>query len=502
MSISSPAERIRKGIEHHRAGRLSEASECYLEVLDRMAEHPDARHLLGLIAHQSGMHDQAIDLISGAIRINPSIWAYHHNLGDVLRKVGRLREACDAYRQAVQRKPDHFTTHYALGLVLQQLGEPDMAVPHFWRALTLNPEAPDLHHRLGVMLGRKRRLDEAANLLRQAEARAPGAAPVHYDLGIVLAATGLLADAEAKVRRAIAIDKEFAPAHCLLGALCLNQNRLDDAEAAYRRAVALAPADSATARRLAVVLERRGANEDAIAIYRALIEREGDQPELQFYLAALGSAPVPASAPQSFVVDLFDGYAAHFDRHLAHLGYRTPQLLFDAVAKAAGDRRLDILDLGCGTGLCGPLVKPLARTLRGVDLSPAMLEIARARNVYDSLDVAELVEALRAEAGSLDLVLGADVFVYLGDLSPVFGAAATALRPSGLFAFSVEAELEGDGYALDTTRRYVHTLPYLERLAARYDFEIEGADIATLRMQAKQPVDGYIVVLRRSSRPD
>ncbi len=170
-----------------------------------------------------------------------------------------------------------------------------------------------------------------------------------------------------------------------------------------------------------------------------------------------------------------------------------------AVAATRPQKRLDILDLGCGTGLCGPLLRPIAGTLCGVDLSPAMIEKAKARGVYDRLEVCDLVQALRKMPRSFDLLVAADVLIYFGDMMPTFEAAAEALRPGGLFAFTVESG-NVDRYELEQkTRRYVHSKSYLQRLASMFGFKEESFEEIVIRMNAGVPVAGYLVLLRLPS---
>jgi len=157
---------------------------------------------------------------------------------------------------------------------------------------------------------------------------------------------------------------------------------------------------------------------------------------------------------------------------------------------------LSVLDLGCGTGLCGPLFRPLAATLAGVDLSPAMIDKARRRGVYDRLEVGDLVTALRRAPGAADLLVAADVLVYVGDLAPVLSAAAAALRPGGLFAFSVE-EHSGAGFTLLPTRRYAHSAEYVNSEAARVGLEVIHLHGAIARTENGRDVPALIIILRR-----
>ena len=177
--------------------------------------------------------------------------------------------------------------------------------------------------------------------------------------------------------------------------------------------------------------------------------------------------------------------------------YQTPALLFDAIAPFAPAGNLDVLDLGCGTGLFGPQLRPLARTLTGIDLSSNMLKKAEQRRLYDHLICGDIAEFLETQSHAFDLAVAADVFVYIGDLSRVFRGVRGALRDGGLFGFSVEATDEGD-FVLRTTLRYAHSVPYLEKLARDHRFVLERVEARVIRQEHEVDVNGYLAVMRCS----
>jgi predicted TPR repeat methyltransferase len=172
-----------------------------------------------------------------------------------------------------------------------------------------------------------------------------------------------------------------------------------------------------------------------------------------------------------------------------------------AVETALGPGRgdLDVLDAGCGTGLCGPLLRPYAQRLVGVDLSPAMLQRAELRACYDSLAPADLPAYLEEALQQFDLIAAADVLCYFGDLSPVLTAVGTALRPGGHFAFTVEhlQEDEAAGLRLNRHGRYSHTAGHVAAAAGAAGLSVVRSDGAVLRMEAGEPVAGLVVLLRR-----
>ena len=170
----------------------------------------------------------------------------------------------------------------------------------------------------------------------------------------------------------------------------------------------------------------------------------------------------------AYVARLFDDYAARFDAHLAgELGYRGPELIAAALDRLDSRRFSRCIDLGCGTGLAGAALRERVDTLIGVDLSPRMIAKAREARLYDSLEVGDAVAFLGSPAArSADLIVAADVFAYIGDLSPIFEAVARALANGGWLAFSVETR-EGEGYRLGPAMRFAHSDPYVREAANR-----------------------------------
>jgi predicted TPR repeat methyltransferase len=255
----------------------------------------------------------------------------------------------------------------------------------------------------------------------------------------------------------------------------------------------------------AEALQSLGRSAEAVDAYgEALALDPSDAHGAALCLANLGARVAPKSAPRAYVKTLFDQYAPNFDRHLVEtLGYRGPQILGDAVEKAAPGRIFaHALDLGCGAGLFGATFREKARLLTGVDLSPAMIaqardKKARDKNLYDRLAAADLVEFLLAEpeAGA-DFAAAADVFVYIGDLDPVFSAVAGALTPGALFVFTAQQGDE-EGFNVGADRRFSHGRAYLAACADRAGFAVVEISAASTRRDRGVDTPGWLAVLRR-----
>ncbi len=353
--------------------------------------------------------------------------------------------------------------------------------------------------RIDCGAARRRKLDDALAECRRALAADPDDAEAHTSLGRLLRHLGRLDEAVAANRRAIALAPDRAEAHNELGNVRLELGWLDGAVAAYRRAVGLRPDFAQAHNNLGWVLQELGKLDEAVAAHRRAIALKPDDESFRYMLDALTGGR-PDRAPEAYVSRLWDSYAYRFDRIVDALEYRAPQLLRDAVERRLGGAGASwtVLDIGCGTGLCGPLFRKLARRLIGVDLSPRMIEKARERGVYDALDVAELTEYLARRENWVDLIVAADVLVYIGDLAPVLAGACRALKAGGLFAFSVEHS-DGVDFALLPSGRFAHSTAYVARETMRAGYVVEGAERAVLRKEGEVGVLGDICLLRRSA---
>jgi predicted TPR repeat methyltransferase len=261
----------------------------------------------------------------------------------------------------------------------------------------------------------------------------------------------------------------------------------------------LAPQSADSHHHLGAMLYAVGRVEEAAEIYRRWLEFFPNDPRAR-HLAAAASAEsvVPERASDDYVRAEFDGFAASFDSKLAMLEYQAPRLVAEELVRIVGaaEPRFTVLDAGCGTGLCGLLVRPYATFLAGVDLSPAMVELARERSVYDALLVDELTAYLRRHELASDVIVSADTLVYFGNLAEVAAAAAKALRPGGVLVFTVERALPEDapsGYRINLHGRYSHTREYLARSLVAAGFLEPATREVQLRKEAGKWVDGLLV---------
>jgi predicted TPR repeat methyltransferase len=413
------------------------------------------------------------------------------------QKNGHLDAAAGIYRAILEQVPDQADAMHYAGVIAHQQGRNRDAAALIEESLLLAPEQADWHSNHGIVLKSMGRLDESVVAFRQAIALDPSHVNAYNNLGVLLRAKGETNDAEAAYRTAIAIDPEHKDVHHNLGILLYGQRRMKEAVASFCRVITLDPRHAQALRLLVLCHCTIGEFDRAVEICERWVREEPDSPLARHTLAACSGRDVPSRASDAYIEAVFDGFAASFDVKLAKLMYRAPDLVAAMLADSGVERAqaLDVLDAGCGTGLCGPLLADYAARLVGVDLSARMLDQARDRDVYDELVKGELTEFLRSCADSFDVIVSADTLVYFGALEEVIAAAAGALRPDGYFVFTVE-ELVGAAdnaeYCLKPHGRYNHARAYVERLLASAGLRAVIAR-AELRLEAGVPVEGLVV---------
>ncbi len=352
------------------------------------------------------------------------------------------------------------------GVELHQLGRIDEAVKAYRRALEKDPDLPDAHNLLGMIL-----IDEGKNR-----------------------------EAAAHIARAVEISPEVAQYHLNLGNAFSAGEADELAVEAFERAARLDPTNTVARFNRGQAWLRQNRSEEAVRAFREVLAIEPGHSRASFLVAGMTGEQRDAPPPE-YVAELFDDYANRFEQHVqAKLSYKIPSELRDAVAEVVALPRAswNVVDLGCGTGLCAPLFRDSACQLVGSDLSARMVAESQGRGLYDALYVEDLLETL-ARAEGVDLITAADVFIYVGALAATLSAARSALKPGGLLAFSIEHH-DGDGeFRLLASCRYAHTVGYVRRLAGDNGFEVAIERETTIRTEDHVALHGHVYVLRKLS---
>ena len=348
------------------------------------------------------------------------------------------------------------------GIRHYQAGNLEQARQQFEASLALAPGRPSTLTNLGAVRLRLGHFEEAVAILDEAIRADPSNPEARGHRTVALVELGRHEEALASADEVLRQDSRLAPLWTLRGNLLRDLGRQDE----------------------------------AIAAFRAALDNGGDPEVNGYYIAALTGGPPPPASPRAYVRALFDGYARGFDEHLVKvLGYRAPVILVDGLPQRTFDC---VIDLGCGTGLCGEHVRGKARCVVGVDLSANMVQQARARGAYDEVVQEDIVDFLRArQPGSADLVLSADVFIYVGALEVIFEEVHRVLAPQGVFAFSVKLADDSQTVELRPSLRYAQSRKYIAGLAERYGFGVSKMEEHPIRHDQLTPIPGLFVWLER-----
>ncbi|MCJ2033850.1 tetratricopeptide repeat protein [Methylobacterium sp. J-068] len=416
-----------------------------------------------------------------------------------LHRSGETTIAERIYGRILEAVPDHPDATHFLGVLHHGTDRSEEGIRLIRHAITLQPQDAGMRNNLGNILNDRGRFEEAVEAYLGAVEIEPRNVDILNNLGVALRTLNRFNDSEAAYRRVIAIDPAHREAHDNLGRLLASRGRFEEAVACHQTALTLEPRNAETRRLLADMHVLRGDRQTAVAILDDWLEDEPGSVTARHLRAAISGQDVPSRASDAYVAKLFDAYATSFDRSLSGLEYRAPDLVAAALGGLAGqpEKGLAILDAGCGTGLCGPLVSAWARDLVGVDLSEGMLAQAVERGCYDTLVHAELTGFLAAHDCAYDLVLSADTLCYFGDLAEVLVAARTALKPGGGVIFTLEADDGAQPFVLNPHGRYGHREDYVRRALDAAGFGEVGIDHQILRMQRGEPVRGLVVTARR-----
>ena len=475
----------------YEAGRAETAHRLAKKLV---ADHPHfggAYYLLGLLALDKDQPKPALHHLTKAVSLTPDQPAPRLMLATALQVLGRLDDAVQHMQKVLQHHPDHPEAHARLGAYLLDLGQDGTAVDHFRAALKIHPDWSAVLNNLGLAQGHLGNLEAAIDAAREAVRISPDHVGFRVNLAMALDHAGHSSQALEQAEQSVAADPHNDDAWLALGVIHQKAGRLPQAAAAFAHAPNVASARWC----LAEILRGLGHADQAAQQYLACLDLDPDDHHgARLGLALVTGQAGPSRAPQAYVRQLFDDFAQDFDRCLVDgLEYRAPALLAGAlIALLQGRTNLDVVDLGCGTGLAAAALRPLAGRLDGIDLSPAMIDKAKEKGLYDHLTVGDVLSVV----GPYDVAVAADVLVYLGDLDMVMQSVAMALRPGGLFTFSVE-HYQGDAdWRLGEKSRYAHSESYVRQAAQAAGFTVQVMEQVSTRKDAGQPVPGLLAVVQ------
>jgi predicted TPR repeat methyltransferase len=380
---------------------------------------------------------------------------------------GNPAGAQDAARRAVNLLPDWPVAVMELAFLLARQNQLREAITWAERGMELDGNNPEV-------------LARAVDIAHRAQ---------HFELALAwLQRAAVVSPDNSDIKRLLARDLRLTGQH-------------DKAMAAYNALIEASAIDVLALMGRVQTALASGHPEQALKDCESLLALHPENEEVLFY-REIARGNTPPRLPAAMVRSLYDGFAGLYDQHVvASLKYKLPRDVAAIITTLYPDRTLNVLDLGCGTGLLGACLGRINGALVGVELSPPMIEQAARHNVYDRFHNVDLLDALEATPESLyDVIAALDVFIYAGDLAPAVPNALRILRPGGRFIFSCETAAESeDDLVLRPAQRYAHKASHVEALCREAGFEEVTLEAMPLRYENNEPVDGFLVTARKAA---
>lgn len=421
---------------------------------------------------------------------------------------GRLDEAVVAFRQARRIDGTSADACRNLAAVLHMSNQLDEA-SQMWRAvLEMEPGSGTSHYNLGLILMAKQNFDAAKENFAEALRVKPNMVDAAFNLGRITYQQGDRAAAQEFFEKTIAIQPDHGKAHAILIQVLTEQGFETEAIDAGLRGVRALQGGSVSKpqgyvellMQIANAYRRLGQLENAAAWYRKAVDADSSNSIAKHLLASV-EGNLTEEYAKDYTIKSFDTFARSFDEHLLKiLNYQSPDTLASGLAdiRPNADAFPTALDLGCGTGLMAASLKLHFNISRfvGVDLSGNMLDVAKDKNLYWKLIQGDLVSVMSSSTEAFHLIVSADVFIYVGDVSAVFVQVARLLKPSGVFAFSIEVSTEND-VELAPTGRYRHGKSYVRRLAVENGMTLVRETEGLIRKDARDDIVGCYFYLEK-----
>lgn len=475
------------GIVYQNLQNYPLACEHYAQAIKLEPNYADAyfNHALALINLQA--YDEAKKNLKLALDLQPKHASAWCQLAQLEQQDNSILEAIKCYQKSLRLDRNNIIAQHNLGCLLLAKHKYKNAIHHFKKALLLDPLHQEAFYNLGIAFIQQHEYENALKyFLRLAQITKKQDPDVLYNLGVVYNALQRQKEALYYFEEVIKLNPQHFASYMNLGVLYLKVENYTQAENYYTEALKLEPTNQ----------------------------------EIIYTLDAIRQNQQHSIAPKEYVSNLFDSYANYYDKHLEHLSYQAPQLIINTLKELnlyASSRILNVLDLGCGTGLCGEKLISIAKRLVGVDISKQMLEIAKHKKLYHELHNANLEDFLETYLNNqsqhntqdtnydgFDLIVAGDTLPYIGDLTKVFSICSKTLqtKPDSCLVFTLEKYVPLSSYAnqdyfLQRTLRFAHNEKYIEKLAQEHNLMIYSKKNVTIRKQHNVNVPSLLYVLSR-----
>lgn len=469
---------------------ICSANECYNLAIQNMHKH-------NLITAQKFFYQ--------TIQLNPNHFQALYNLATIFGQNNCLHSAKKYFQQSLQNKEFNIKCWLNLAIVCVELEDWQAVITNAQHYIDAVPKSIKAYLLLGFAYLKSEQYEKAEEYYLRVMQLDSDNMQAKYHLALIytLQSKNTLALQQLNNQRDIDLDN-FTANDCYNLAVIYHKSfQYDKAELCYLNCL-LKDKDNFLANyNLASLYHKQQKIPAAIKYYKIALQLRPNAIDISYILSALSGENLK-QAPLAYIEKLFDHYANTFEQELQVLKYQSPQQLYEIFINKCSyeniEQKLNILDLGCGTGLAGEAFADVAETITGIDISKNMLEIAAKKNIYTSLDVIDIKQFLQRKL-CFDLIIACDTLVYFGDLSNIMQNIALNLHEKGFFVFTVEKLLSSDAknYYLSSSGRFQHEYEYIEQLSKNFQLNLYHHEEIILRQQNQQNVAGFAFILQKYS---
>lgn len=503
-------KKLETGLALQQDNQLEAAMTLFEEILKTNPEQVDALHGIGMIFAQKRDYHCAVPYLEKAVDQAPHIAEFHNNLGNAYKAIGKIEKAMQHYRAALRLKSPYPEAYNNLGGLLYKIGHYSEATQALQKAIRMNPTSVESHYNLANCYVQQDKLLEAITHFQEVLKHRPDHLGALHNLGIALCALKRFEEAEPLLAQVIQREPTNIDALFHLGVIYSSLAQADKAKECYLNVLAIDPQHANSHHNLATIFLHLHQSDLALKHYKEALRLQPENKTAQHMIDALSGKTQATGAPFEYTRALFDQYAYSYDSQVKNeLKYQVPYLLRTALTPfvTVSEEPWEVLDLGCGTGLCAPFFSDIAGKLTGVDVSLNMTEVARLQGGYHKLYVMDALSFLKQHKSEYNLIISADVFVYFGSLEEIFSECYTSLKPLGYFIFSIETLTNEESESLPShtdfqlrkTGRYAHSSEYIHVLAKKFNYQIILEQNEILRTQDTAPVYGNIYILKKTA---
>lgn len=494
-------ETLIKGALQFQSEKLfDQAIYYYKKILEKEPKDEVCLNQLSLIKYETGNIQRALELSNKLIQVNSRLADYYNNRGNINWRLGQFESAITDFDKAISIENNKAEFYVNRSNVYVTMSQFEDAISDIDKAINIDSRLAIAYAAKANIHSIKKEYENALVEIKKAIKLNERNAQFHFDCGAIEIELNKINKAITSYANACKLDNNFLQSYKELITLLFVKKRYHEAVEILKYVIKIDAENAEWLITLGDVYIKLNNTENARQAYLLAKYKSPSHPNVDFYLASYFGGVPPTKAPVEQLTLMFNAYADHFNSHLVNkLDYKAPIQLKEQFCRFNKKNKIKLaLDLGCGTGLIGQEFAGLYQSIDGVDISQKMLDVCADTGLYRKLYKEEISNFIADKNTLYDLVVCADVFVYIGDLFNIFELIYKLLDKQGWVSFSIEeSNDETKEYKLDNTKRFSHSTSYIKKLSNSVGFEIIEIKKEKIRNEKNSPVTGFNILLRK-----